>query len=123
MLSFLQDRIRSFSYALRGIKWGKNEPNFVFHLFAATSILCLSWYLNISTMELCLVIFLIAVTLAAELFNTAIEHLCDRITQDQDKLIMKVKDLSAGAVLLIALGDVIIGLIIFWPYLINLVSG
>ena len=99
------------------------EPNFIIHLAAAISILCLSWYLRISTLELCIVIFLIVTTLAAELFNTAIEHLCDRLTKDQDKLIMKVKDLSAAAVLLIALGDVIIGFIIFWPYLINLVSG
>lgn len=51
----------------------------------------------------------------AEGFNTAIEKLADRVTREQDPLIGAAKDVAAGAVLLMAVASVVVGLIIFLP--------
>jgi undecaprenol kinase/diacylglycerol kinase (ATP) len=53
-----------------------------------------------------------------ELINTAIEELCNMIHPEQHPLIKKIKDISAGAVLLAATGSVIASLIIFLPKII-----
>lgn len=41
--------------------------------------------------------------IAAELLNTAIERLCDRITTEHDQAIKEVKDLASGAVFVVLL--------------------
>ena len=123
MKRLIRDRIKSFGYAFRGLRWALEQPNFLIHLTVAFLVLILSWHMDISRVEFCLVAILIGLTLALEIFNTAIEYLCDRVTSDHETIIMKVKDLSAAAVLVVAFVDVIVGIVIFWPYLISLVSG
>ena len=56
----------------------------------------------------------------AEIFNTAIEKLADWVTKEQDPLIGQVKDLSAGAVLVICFFAVVCAVIIYLPYLLEL---
>jgi len=68
-------------------------------------------------MELITILILIFVTLFAEGCNTAIELLCDHVTPELHPRIKQIKDVSAFSVLLIAIMDVIVGLIIFIPYL------
>ncbi|MDQ0064301.1 diacylglycerol kinase [Chryseobacterium lathyri] len=55
--------------------------------------------------------------LSAEIFNTAVEKICDMIQPDFDKRIGFIKDISAGAVLLMAIGSVIVGIIVYWKYI------
>lgn len=45
-----------------------------------------------------------ALVIAAELFNTAIEHLVDHLHPEMHPLIGMVKDIAAGAVLMAVLG-------------------
>ena len=49
----------------------------------------------------------------AELFNTALEILCDRVTSAHDEQIRRVKDAAAGAVLVAAIMSVIVAVIVF----------
>ena len=63
-----------------------------------------------------------AAVLSSELFNTAVERICDRITKDRDPLIGNAKDLAAGSVLIISAITLIIGVIIFTPYIVQLVQ-
>jgi diacylglycerol kinase len=53
------------------------------------------------------------------MINTAIEQVCNRITTDQDEAIKAIKDISAGFVLICAFFSIILGAIIFSPYLFN----
>jgi diacylglycerol kinase len=62
----------------------------------------------------------IALVLALEAVNSAIEYLADKISPEQDPLIGKAKDIAAGAVLIAAIGAAIIGSLIFIPKLIAL---
>jgi len=58
--------------------------------------------------------------LAAECFNSAVEYLSDRISNDYDEEIRKAKDLAAAGVLISAIAAVVAGLIIFIPAILRL---
>ena len=51
----------------------------------------------------------------AELFNTALETVVNLVSPEKNELARKAKDISAGAVLIVAIFSAIIGLIIFLP--------
>ena len=69
----------------------------------------------ISRMEWTAIVFAIGLVLSTEALNTAIERLSDVVQPGQDERIRRVKDLSAGAVLICAIAAAIVGLIIFLP--------
>lgn len=60
-----------------------------------------------------MVVFAIVLVLAAEGFNTALEHLTDLVSPDYHPLAGKAKDVAAGAVLLAAIGAATVGILIF----------
>jgi diacylglycerol kinase len=110
--------IRSFGHAFDGWRFGLRERNIKIHLFIAVCVVSASIFFNISAAEWLIVFILIGMVISAELFNTAIEEICDLITtklklQYSDTTV--VRDLSAGAVLVIAVVAALIGLIIFIP--------
>jgi len=59
----------------------------------------------------------------AEVLNSAIEALCDTVSQDFKVNIKYAKDVSAGAVLISALVSIITGLIVFLPYIMEVVKN
>ena len=63
----------------------------------------------------CLFFLAITLVVSAEIFNTAIEVLADKIEPDVHPQIKLVKDLAAGAVLVCATFAVIVGVVIFVP--------
>lgn len=59
------------------------------------------------------IVTLVAINvIAAELINTAIETLCDRIHPDHDPAIKLIKDIGAGAVLVVSAGAIVIGILL-----------
>lgn len=58
--------------------------------------------------------------MACELFNTAIEKLTDLVSPHYDENAGKVKDLAAGAVLVVSIAAIGLGLLLFLPHLIIL---
>jgi diacylglycerol kinase len=114
--------IRGFGYAFNGI-WhaAATQLNFKVHLVAAIIVIYGGWALHISPDEWLWVTLCIGLVLAAELFNTAIEFLTDLVSPEYNKKAGLVKDMSAGAVLVIAICALIIGLIIFVPKLLVLI--
>lgn len=112
--------IRSFKYALTGIKsCFKSEPNFRIHSLLAMIALLISALIKISTIEWVAVCFCIAFVIAMEMVNTSIEKLCDIIHKEKHIGIKKVKDIAAGAVLISAIFSLATGSIIFLPKLIR----
>jgi len=109
-------RLAGFRYAFNGIKiLIKEEHNARIHLFVACCVLIAGALLKISTREWIAVIFCIGGVIALELINSAIENMADFLTKEKNESIKKIKDLSAGAVLVAAIASAIIGLIIFLP--------
>lgn len=74
--------------------------------------------LKISDTEWLLVVICISMVLAFEMLNTAIEHICNMVQPGFNNLIKIIKDVSAGAVLIIAVMAAICGAIIFIPKII-----
>jgi diacylglycerol kinase len=114
--------IRGFGYAFNGI-WhaAATQLNFRVHLVAALVAGYAGYALHISKDEWLWIVLCIALVLVAELFNTAIEFLTDLVSPDYNKKAGLVKDMSAGAVLITAIGALIIGLIILVPKLLILI--
>jgi diacylglycerol kinase len=113
----LKKHLASYTYALRGIWLAfRYEPNMFLHLIAAAAVVALNVFLNVTKTEWLITIMLVGVVWMAEIFNTAIEKLADRVTTDNDPLIAKAKDLAAGAVLIVCIIAVICAGIIYFPY-------
>jgi diacylglycerol kinase len=115
--------IRSFGYALHGMRYAyKTQLNFRIHLVFLVLVCVAGFAFAISSTEWLLVIICSTAVLAFELMNTAIEHLCDAILKDFHPGIKIIKDVSAAAVLLTAIGSIVIGGIIFLPKIIFLIK-
>jgi diacylglycerol kinase len=83
----------------------------------AVLVVLAGWLLHISPTEWILVLLCIGWVLSLEMVNSAIEKLADQTHPDRHPAIGLVKDLAAGAVLWASVISVIIGALIFWPYL------
>ena len=110
-------RILSFKYAFDGI-WAafKEEPNLKLHFLAGIGVILAGLILNISARDWVLVVILIGLVISVELTNAAIEAVVDSFTVEHHPGAKKAKDISAGAVLVVAIMSAIAGLIIFLPY-------
>jgi diacylglycerol kinase (ATP) len=111
-------RIRSFRYAFIGIgTMLKSQHNAWIHAVVTGGVLLagLGWHINRT--EWCVVVLAIMAVWTAEALNTAFEFLADATSPEFHPLIKHAKDVAAGAVLISAMGSVVIGLIIFLPKL------
>lgn len=116
----LNHRILSFKYALEGIVDAlKEEPNLKIHFFIAVLVLFAAFFLKISKQDWTIVIILIGFVFTVELTNTAIEAIVDAFTDQEHPGAKLAKDISAGAVLVVAITAAISGVIIFLPYIIR----
>ena len=106
---------KSAACAAKGV-WRclKRERNMRIHLSAAAYVLFFSPFFGFSRGEQGLLFLTIGAVLAAELFNTAAEELCDFVSPGYAKQIGCVKDLAAGGVLVCALFAVGVGICLFW---------
>lgn len=115
-------RALSFKYAAKGLAaLFRYEHNARIHLVAALLAIVAGLWLRISPLEWCMVVGCIVSVLSAEAFNSAVEALADKVSSEFSPLIGRAKDLGAAAVLLLAFGAVIIGLIIFLPKIVIII--
>ncbi len=122
-MNIIQKHLASYKYAVRGILIAfKYEQNFIFHFIAAITVITLNYWLKVSQTEWLITLIFIGLAWTAEIFNTAIEKLADRVTREHDVLIGQVKDLASGAVLVICFFAVICALIIYLPYLLVIIN-
>ena len=120
----LQKLLLGFVYAGSGIKQlFKTERNIWVHTIAMLCTVVLGFIVNLSSTEWIAVILCCGLVLGAEAVNTAIEYLANYCTTDKNEQIRKVKDISAGAVLICAIAALFVGLIIFIPKILLLFDG
>jgi len=116
--------IQSQKHAIHGLlAIIKNERNFRIQLVIAFFVILIGILLEISYTSWIAVGFLIALVLISEAFNSVIEALSDTISKEYDVNIKYAKDVSAGCVLVSAIASVVLGIIIFVPYLIPVIQG
>ena len=106
-------RVAQFRDAFRGIgqAW-VTERNMPLHAGATALVVALGVWQGVSLVEWCLLTLCIAIVIAAELFNTAIEYLARAITDQHDERIKQALDISSGAVLVTAIGAAVVGAIV-----------
>lgn len=115
--------LSSFKHAFEGVFAAlKTERNMKIHTVIMCIVIILGIYLDISKTEWITCIVLFVMVMAGELFNTAIEAAVDLAMPHQHSLAKKAKDVSAGAVLLLAIGAAVVGLMIFVPKIWILIS-
>ena len=78
--------------------------------------------LGLSASEWIWIVLAVGSVWTAEALNTAFEFLTDVASPDFHPLAEKAKDVAAGAVLIAAVGAVIIGGLVFWRKVIGLLQ-
>ena len=110
--------IRSFGYAFKGVVYATaTQLNFRIHLAATVLALLLGYFLKISVSQWLWIALSITLVLVTELFNTMIEALTDFVSPGFNDTAGRVKDMSAGTVVIAALFALITGLVIYLPKL------
>lgn len=113
----MKKRALSFKYAAKGVGLAAAEPNFRIHAAAAAAAASLGFWLGLSALEWCAVLLCFAAVMSAEAMNSAVERLTDLVSPGLHEPAGRVKDLSAGAVLIAAAVAAAVGCIIFLPKL------
>jgi len=114
--SFVKNRLKSVGFALRGaLLLMRTEASIKIQVFIALVMTAAGFYFEISDTEWILQIFAIGMVMGVEGMNTAAEKICDYIQPEFDAKIGFIKDISAGAVMLVSIAAAIIGLIIYLP--------
>lgn len=109
---------KSFKHALSGFRYAlKNEKNFQNEVFIAILVFIAMIYFGLSRAESVVIILVVSGVLLAELMNTVLERVVDILKPRIHPYIRLVKDMMAAGVLLTSFMAIIIGIIIFLPYI------
>ncbi len=107
---------KSIGYCLNGLSYAiSNEKNLKREIALGIIALIAGVLLKISKTEFLIVIVMISLVLTTEIINTAIERCVDLYTTKYNEMARIAKDVSAGAVLVMAFFALVVGIIIFVP--------
>ncbi len=115
MIKIILDFKKSLTYAFNGLKETFKERNFKIQITISILVIIIGITVNYNFIEWILVILCIGIVLTAETINTAIEEICDRLRDDLGisyKGTEKARDISAGAVLILASTSMLIFFIV-----------
>ena len=106
----------SLKHAGEGLCYAiRTQRNFRIHLVATVLVVLMGVWLRLPGASWAILVSMIGLVLVTEMMNTAAEALVDLASPDYHPLAKLVKDVAAGAVLVIALTSVVVGLIILGP--------
>jgi len=117
----MTDKNQNFLHRLKtaflGIKVAfKAERNFRIQFSIGVVVIFFMIILGLKPIEKSILLLTILVVLSLELINSQIEKFLDLIQPELHVKVKVIKDFSAGAVLISAIGSVVIGILIFYPY-------
>jgi diacylglycerol kinase len=109
-------RQHAFAAALKGlVTVTQREVHFRIHLVGACLVVLAGWFSGIGAGQWVAVTVCIALVLAAESLNAAIEALADALHPQHHPLIGQAKDMAAAAVLVAAIASIVVAALIFVP--------
>ncbi|MFN3755578.1 MAG: diacylglycerol kinase family protein [Flavobacterium sp.] len=116
--SFVKGRLKSIGIAAKGaIHLIMTEHSIISQLVIALLVTLAGFYFQISKTEWMFQVFAIGLVLSIEGMNTALEKFLDLEHPEEHAVVGKIKDIAAGAVLFAGIASIIIGCIIYIPYL------
>ncbi len=120
----LSKRLRSFSYAFTGLKvLFIEDHNARIHVLAAVCAIAGGILLKITLLEWVIITFAIGLVLIVETINSSLENIADFLTTENNDKIKKIKDLAAASVLISSIVALVIGMLIFLPKIITLLTN
>ena len=122
--SDLKRMLRSFGFAGAGIvALIQTQPNARVHVAVGTLAAWLAYVLALSPLECAVLALTMGLVLVSEAINSAIEAAVDLASPAIHPIARQAKDMAAGAVLLSAVTALIVGLVLFGPRLLLLLSS
>jgi len=91
----------------------REERSFHVHLVFAVLVIVAAIVLQVSRTEWCILLLCITIVFAAEVFNTALEHLAKAVDRSENRHIGSALDMGSAAVLAAAIGAVVVGCVVF----------
>ena len=114
---------KSVSHALRGIMVVfRSEQSFRLQLTATVIVLALAAWFRISFYEWIVLVLLIGSVLSLEIINSIFERIVDSFKPRIHPMVRDIKDIMAGAVLVVSIIALVVGLMIFYPHASALVT-
>ena len=111
----------SFVHAVEGLWYAaRTQPNFIIHILISLIVIGAGRWLSLASWEWGVIIVTITGGLVIELINTSIESVVDLATSRIHPLAKIAKDCASAAMLIYAMGAIMVGGLIFipklWPY-------
>ena len=120
----LHNRAKSFQYAFAGWRYVlRTQHNAWIHALFTIVVCLMAFWLKISRVEWTILILTFMVVWIAEFMNTALEAVVDMTMPDVHPLAKTAKDVAAAAVLIGAVGAVLIGLLLLGPPLMEKIAS
>ena len=111
---------KSFKYAFSGIKTiFEEEHAFKIMFFIAILVIVAMFYFHLPLLQKILLFALITLVLVLELINSVIEKVLDFVCPKANGRVRVIKDVMAGIVLMASVGAGIIGVLVFYPYILG----
>jgi undecaprenol kinase len=115
--------IHNIMIAVKGIAHGfSSERNIKFQMIIGWLVILFSIILKIPRNDLILIVFVSFLVIVLELINTSFEKLIDFLHPARHDEIRKIKDMMAGAVFLIVIFAVIVGILVLYRPLLSLLK-
>ena len=119
----IKDRIRSFRYAVHGLAMMlRSQHNAWVHATATILVVTLGFVCHLNREEWCWIVLAVISVWTAEALNTALEFIADVASPEFHPLVKSAKDVAAAAVMLSALGALIIGLLVLGVPLVEMIT-
>lgn len=119
----LEKLYKSFFHAYEGIIYAfHHNQNLRIHFYVALLVMIASLLFRLNAFDMGILGVVILLVISSEMINCSIEQMVDLITVEHRKEAKIAKDVAAGMVLLTSVGSIVVGTLIFFPYIVNLLK-
>lgn len=103
-------------HAVSGVKTAfASERNMKVQTVVFVVVIIVALLLQLSFLEIAIIVLTASMVVALEMVNTAAEHFADVVEPEYSMVVRRIKDFTAGAVLVISLAAVAVGLLLLVP--------
>lgn len=120
-----QGFINTFRNARKGMRLSiKSEQNIRVHILCGALALALGFALHFSCVKFCILLLTIVMVISSEMLNSAIEFALDSIYHNRySKMVGMAKDIAAGAVMIVTVVALMVGVLLFVPPIYKIMLG
>ena len=120
-----QGFFNTFKNARKGMRLSlKSEQNIRVHIICGALALALGFALHFSCVKYCILLLTIVMVISSEMLNSAIEFALDSIYHNKySRMVGMAKDIAAGAVMIVTVVALMIGVLLFVPPIYRIIFG